>query len=305
MKDVYTFADLADPAAWELEIADLPAPPMLAVIGDPIAHSKSPQMHNAALAAEGIKGCYIRLHLAAHEVAPGLARLAELGFVGANVTIPHKAAALALATEAGFLARMMGAVNTLRFDDEGVIRAWNTDGPGFLRAVEESFGAPVSELRVAIIGAGGGAGRAVAVQCGAIGCPRIVLVNRTPEKVEALQAQMAALPSGTEDIRVCAWQPDAMAEELAEIDLVVNATSLGMSADDAPVVPANLLRADHLVYDMVYSGGQSRLLADTKAAGGRGADGLAMLLHQGAIAFEHWFRIAAPVDVMRVGLVGS
>lgn len=302
MKDVYSYTDLAD---WERVTADLPERPILAVIGDPIAHSKSPQMHNIALAAEGIDGCYIRLHLSADELAPGLARLAELEFVGVNVTIPHKAAALELATEVGFLARMMGAANTLRFDDEDVVRAWNTDGPGFLRAVEESFGRSVEDLRVAIIGAGGGAGRAVAVQCAAVGCPRLVMVNRTLDKVQALRAQMAALPTGCEDIRVCAWEPGSMATELAEVDLLVNATSLGMDPGDDPVVSVDLLRADHLVYDMVYSGGRTRLLEDTAAAGGRGADGLAMLLHQGAIAFEHWFRRAAPLDAMRVGLAGG
>ncbi len=265
-------------------------------------------MHNPALSAAGINGCYIRLHLLADELASALPRMAELGFIGANVTIPHKVAALELATDAGLLPRMMGAVNTLRFhEEEGTrkIRGWNTDGPGFLRAVEESFGVTVGELRVAIVGAGGGAGRAVAVQCAAVHCPRLVLVNRTMEKVVALRDEMATLPAGTEDVRACAWEADAMAAEFGEVDLVVNATSLGMGSDDAAVVPAELLSADHLVYDMVYSGGRTRLLADTAAAGARGADGLAMLLHQGAIAFEHWFRIAAPIEAMRAGLLGS
>lgn len=302
MKDVYSLADLHD---WERVTAELPQRPILAVIGDPIAHSKSPQMHNRALAAAGIDGCYIRLHLRSEELAAGLSRMADLEFVGLNVTIPHKAAALELATELGSLPRMMGAVNTLRFGEEGEIRGWNTDGPGFLCAVEESFGVPVADLRVAIIGAGGGAGRAVAVQCAAVGSARLVLVNRTLEKVEALREEMAALPTGTEDIRVCPWEAGAMARELAEVDLVVNATSLGMRPDDDPVVPAELLCAQHLVYDMVYSGGRTRLLAGIDAAGGQGADGLSMLLHQGAIAFEHWFRTAAPLDVMRVGLAGK
>ncbi len=301
MKAVYTFIDLED---WESVIAELPQRPILAVIGDPVAHSKSPQMHNPALAAAGIDGCYIRLHLRKDEVAVALPRMAKLGFQGVNVTIPHKLAALRAATEVGPLPRMMGAVNTLCFEGE-TIHGWNTDGPGFVRAVEEAFGTAVSGLRVAIIGAGGGAGRAVAVQCASEGCPRLVLVNRTLAKVEALREEMIGLLTGVQDLRTCAWQAATMATELAEVDLIVNATSLGMKPDDAPVVPGDLLTSDHLVYDMVYSGGQTRFLADAATAGARGADGQAMLLHQGAIAFEHWFQAAAPIEAMRAGLLGS
>ena len=168
MKEVYTLEDLRH---WDTAISGMAARPVLSVIGDPVAHSKSPQMHNPALAAAGVDGCYIRLHLTPQEIGEALPLMAANGFLGTNVTIPHKAAALAAATQVDPVPRMMGAVNTLRFGSNGEIRAWNTDGPGFVRAVEESLGAEVKDLRVAIIGAGGGAGRGVAVQCAAVGCP--------------------------------------------------------------------------------------------------------------------------------------
>jgi len=301
MKAVYTAADLEN---WDEIVADLEQRPILAVIGDPVAHSKSPQMHNPALRAAGIEGGYVRMHLRPEEVAEALPRMAEVGFLGINVTIPHKAAALAAATAVGPLPTMMGAVNTLRFGD-GNMEGWNTDGPGFVRAVEESLGAKISDLRVAIIGAGGGAGRGVAVQCAAEKCPRLVLVNRTMSKVEELRAEITTLPEKSDTIELCRWDADSLRHGLSEVDLIVNATSLGMSQDDAEVIPSGLLKAEHLVYDMVYSGGQTRLLADAEAAGAKGADGLPMLLHQGAIAFEHWFGKPAPLEEMRAGLLGA
>jgi len=303
MKDVYTYADLAN---WEAAVADLEQRPVLAVIGDPVAHSKSPQMHNPALDAAEIDGCYVRIHLSPDEVGDGLKRMADLGFIGTNVTIPHKAAALAASTSVGEIPRLMGSVNTLKFESDGMVSGWNTDGPGFVRAVSESLGVDVKDQRVAILGAGGGAGRGVSVQCAAEGCPRLVLINRSAEKVEALAEELGDVhPEGVEPIETCAWDHQALRNLLPNIDLVVNATSLGMKDGDPELLPADALRPEHRVYDMVYSGGETPLLAAARKVGAKGADGLPMLLHQGAISFEHWFgEGSANLEAMRAGLEG-
>jgi len=298
MKAVYEFSDLKH---WNEVTADHEQRPLLAVIGDPVAHSKSPQMHQPALDACEIDGAYVRLHLRPEEIDAALALLPGLGFRGINVTIPHKLAALEAATRPDPLALKMQAANTLLFRD-GEIFAWNSDGPGFRDAVREEFGRELKDLRVAIIGAGGGAGRGVSVQCAAEGCRRLVLVNRTVAKVDALAKELQSLLS-SERLSTCLWEKEALRAELGQVDLIVNATSLGMKPDDAEVVPAELLQSQHLVYDMVYSGGGTRLIEAAKGAGAGSANGLAMLLHQGAISFEHWFDRTAPLEEMRQGLL--
>jgi shikimate dehydrogenase len=284
----------------------LTPPARLAVIGDPIAHSKSPQMHNPALQACGIDAQYVRVQVPVGRVAEAFRAFATAGFVGINVTIPHKFEALEAVDEVDPLASTLGAVNTVHIH-EGRLTGYNTDGPGFLRSVKEAFGAEVKDLRVMILGAGGGAGRAVAVQSALEQCRSLVLVNRTLSKTEQLGQELTAM-AGTQplcqDIRTAAWEDAALARVLPDVDLIVNGTSLGMKPDDAPFLPAGALQARHLVFDMVYrTGGQlTQLGAAAQAAGARYVDGATLLLHQGAISFEHWFHRPAPLEVMRAGL---
>lgn len=160
-KQVFTLDDLRH---WEDIAPSLEPSARLAVIGDPIAHSRSPQMHNPALAARGMAAQYIRVHVPAGSVAEALDLFAAHEFVGVNCTIPHKFEALDAVDVVDDLARRLGAVNTVAIRD-GRLHGHNSDGPGFLRSMEEAFGRTVSGLRVLIIGAGGGAGRAIAVQC--------------------------------------------------------------------------------------------------------------------------------------------
>lgn len=276
-------------------------PARLAVIGDPIAHSRSPQMHNPALRACGIDAQYIRVQVPEGRVGEAFRQFAKCGFQGVNITIPHKFEALAEVDEVDELAAALGAVNTLVIRD-GKLLGRNTDGPGFLRSVREAFGVEVRDLRVMILGAGGGAGRAVAVQCGLEKCPRLVLVNRSTGKAETVAREIRALDRCPE-VCVIPWEEAAVAAAVAEADLVVNATSLGMKPGDATLVPAGALTAKHLVFDMVYrADGETPLLADARAAGAKVVDGLTLLLHQGAISFEHWFERPAPLGAMREGL---
>ncbi|WP_395730639.1 shikimate dehydrogenase [Prosthecobacter sp.] len=286
---------------WDAVARRFTPPARLAVIGDPIGHSRSPQMHNPALQACGIDAQYIRVQVPVGRVAEAFRQFAACGFLGVNITIPHKFEALDAVDELDPLARQLGAVNTLAIRD-GKLHGYNSDGPGFLRSVKEAFGADIQDLRVLILGAGGGAGRAVAVQSALSGCQKLQLVNRSQAKAEAVASEIQAL-GGNVDVSVVLWDDDSLRDALANTDLIVNATSLGMKPNDSKLLPADALQASHLVFDMVYrAGGETPLLADARQVGARTVDGLTLLLHQGAISFEHWFDRPAPLEVMREGL---
>jgi shikimate dehydrogenase len=287
--------------------ADFDPPVRLGVIGDPIAHSRSPIFHNAALDFCGIPARYARLHVPPESLEAILRAFPEAGFLGANVTIPHKTAALACVDEADSYAKAAGSVNTIVVK-EGKLLGFNTDGPGLVRAIREEFNAEVRDLRVLVLGAGGGAGRAIAVQCAMEGCERLVLANRTLEKASELARELTPFFSSEkstgagERILAIPFEEEALRRELRHTDLLINATSLGMKPTDPSVVPATALNPDILVYDTVYAGGTSRLLEDAAASGARGANGLGMLLHQGAMSFEIWFNRSAPLEEMRRAL---
>jgi shikimate dehydrogenase len=255
----------------------------LGVLGWPVDHSRSPAMQNAALAATGLAGEYSYEHLA---VAPeGFAAfvraLPEAGFAGANVTIPHKEAALALATEASDDARAIGAANTLTFGPgEGEIRADNTDAPGLLDALGDP--APRSAL---VLGAGGSA-RAVAYALRGAGAA-VALWNRNPERARAIAVELG----------VAAVAAPVRAEVL------VNCTSVGLH-DPAQTFKELPLNADDIgeyacVVDLVYRDGATELLRQAERRGCRCVDGLEILVRQGARSFEIWTGRSAPLDVMR------
>lgn len=285
---------------WDAVAGRFTPPARLAVIGDPIGHSRSPQMHNPALQACGIDAQYIRVQVPVGRVAEAFRQFTQCGFLGVNITIPHKFEALDAVDVLDPLAQRLGAVNTLAIR-KGELHGYNSDGPGFLRSVKEAFAADIKDLRVMIIGAGGGAGRAVAVQSALSGCQKLVLVNRSLTKAHAVAGDRSL--QRCPEVRVVPWEDDALREALAQTDLIVNATSLGMKDGDAKLLPAPALEARHLVFDMVYrAGGETPLLADARQAGAKTVDGLTLLLHQGAISFEHWFERAAPLEEMREGL---
>lgn len=307
LRDVYTLADLRN---WPAATAGLTHPIKLAVLGDPIAHSASPPMQNAALADRKIEVAYVRLQIRADELAEAVALMREHGFIGANLTIPHKLAVLPLVDDLSEGARALGAVNTLLFEG-GRGRGFNTDGPGFVRALRAEFGVDLHDLRVLILGAGGGAGRALAAQCVDSKCERLALVNRDVAKARSLVDALAPrFLDGTrmlgpvERLKAIAFEDDAIAAELDHTDLIVNCTPLGLRYTDALPLSPRLLRAHNLVFDTVYFGGGSptRLESAAREAGARAVSGHALLLHQGALAFEIWFNQAAPLEVMRAAL---
>ncbi|PYK25594.1 MAG: shikimate dehydrogenase [Verrucomicrobia bacterium] len=300
----YTLADLEK---WSEVASDIDPPIRLGVFGDPVAYSLSPQMQNAALRACEIKAQYARFHIRANELRSALLFLRKLDFVGINLTVPHKIAASTQIDEADESATRAGAVNTIRVRDEKLI-ASNTDGEGFLRAIRTEFSIDLRDLRVMIIGAGGGTGRAIAWQCGLENCERLVLVNRTLEKANALTEQLRPLFSGprvlgpSARIEAVAWDESAMRTQLADIDLIVNATPLGMNPSNPTPIPARLIAPHHIVFDCVYEPSKTALLRAAEEAGARGANGLSMLLYQGARSFSIWFNREAPIEAMRQAL---
>src|SRR6266702_966548 len=299
--DRYTLADLEH---WSDVTRDIDPPVRLGVLGDPVAHSLSPQMQNAALGACDIHMQYARFHIRANELLSALLFLRRLHFIGVNLTVPHKIAAFTQIDEADESATRAGAVNTIRVRDEKLIGS-NTDGEGFLRAIRTEFSIDLRDLRVMIIGAGGGTGRAIAWQCALENCERLVLVNRTLEKANALAERLRPFFAGPRvlgpvaRLEAAAWDEAALRAQLGDVDLIVNATPVGMSPSDPTPIPARLLAPHHMVFDAVYSPSKTSLLRAADEAGARGANGLSMLLHQGALAFQIWFDREAPIEAMR------
>jgi shikimate dehydrogenase len=279
------------------------APLQLAVLGDPVAHSASPPMHMAALEACGLAHTYGRIHIRPEDLPEAIRLLTESMFIGVNLTIPHKTAILPLLNAVDPHAKVMGAVNTVLFK-EGRLTGFNTDGKGLTRAIAEDFGVELGALRVLILGAGGGAGRSIALQCALEGCPKITLVNRTRQKAETLAQEIASLerlPQPPPIVTALGTDSVTLSAHLEATDIILQCSSLGMKDGDPSPLPLRFLRREHLVYDTIYSR-PTQLLADARAVGARASDGLSMLLHQGALAFEIWFQRTAPVDPMRTAL---
>mgnify|MGYP003307350129 CR=1 FL=1 len=281
------------------QLDQLPADARLGVIGNPIAHSKSPQMQQPALDAAGIPARYVRLLAGSEEGAfeALLGQLAERGFIGVNVTVPFKKRAHDAAVSLDPLAQLSGAVNTLVRRADGW-HGYNTDGPGFSRAIEEGFGRPLREMRVLIMGACGGAGSALACQCALEGCPTLTLVNRPRPELEQLAARLA--PHSTAPVTTLHFDAPELPASVAQADLIVNATSLGLHEGDPMPISPDLLQPGQCVYDIVTH--ETALHRTATARGCRAATGQGMLLWQGSIAFEHWFSQTPDIPSMRVGL---
>lgn len=296
MKAVYTIDDLVTRDVLDAG-ADKPA--RLAVIGHPVAHSASPKLHQAALDAAGIEARYIRLDIEPGQVSEALVRMRALGFLGCNVTVPHKLEVMECC-ELDFATSQLGAVNTVCFEETRT-RGYNTDGPGFARAIEDDFGVALSELAVAIVGAGGGAGQAIATQCCLVGVRKLVLVNRTVEKLLPLVYRLKLLLPDLEIVTL-SFDDDALAEQCLSCDLLVNTSSVGLKEGDPSILPIACLKKEHLVYDTIYQPAVTPLLAAANAHGCLTANGLSMLIHQGALAFQHWFPGTEPLAEMKRAL---
>lgn len=269
---------------------------VVALIGDPVEHSRSPVMQNAAFRALGLDWVYIALPVRAEKVGEAVRGLRALGFKGANVTMPHKTTVIPYLDEVAPTALQIGAVNTIVRRGDKLIGE-NTDGRGFVRALREEIHLDVRGRRVFLFGAGGVA-RALAFELGAAGVYSLAIANRTTSRAESLAVNVAQA-TGCKTL-VLPWEPKAWAPLLAEADVIVNGTSAGMHGepDFAADLPWQELKADAAICDAVYEPLQTNLLRTAARYGLRTLDGLALLLYQGVLAFELWTGKPAPIEVM-------
>jgi shikimate dehydrogenase len=302
----YTLADLEN---WCEATRDVDPSIQLGIFGDPIAHSHSPQMQNSALRACKINMQYARFHIRMPELRSALHLLSKLDFVGLNLTIPHKIAALNQLDDADEGTRRIGAVNTIKVEN-GKLCGFNTDGRGFSRAIREEFSVDLRDMRVLVLGAGGAA-RAIAMQCAKENCERLVIANRTFDKAKQLTDELRDFFAGPKvfgpvpRLQAILWEEAAFRFQIANVDLIVNATPIGLNRADASPIPARLLAPHLMIYDTIYSSERTSFVSAAIEAGARGTNGSSMLLHQGALAFEIWFQREAPLEVMRKALGGS
>jgi len=262
--------------------------PLAGVIGHPIAHSRSPALHGHWLQRYGLKGHYVPIDIAPSDLEDLVRGLPRLGFVGLNVTIPHKESILDIVDIVSDRAALIGAANTLIFRKDGKIHADNTDGSGFIANLRQNAPAWAPGSGPAVVFGAGGAARAVVAALIEVGVPEIRLTNRTRPRAEALRMDFGA------KVQVHEWVQAA--NLLGDAATVINTTSLGMTGKPPFSVALDRLNPRALVNDLVYTPLRTQLLIEAEAAGCTVVDGLGMLLHQAAPGFERWFGIRPEVD---------
>lgn len=265
---------------------------VLTLLGDPVDHSLSPEIQNAACREAGVDGIYVAVRCAAADLVGLMHGLSRAGG-GGNITLPHKEKAATIVDQASDSVRRTGACNTFWGDERGRVHGDNTDVDGFRRALRSFLGGPPAGLRALLLGAGGAA-RAALMGLLEEDADEVVLYNRTPERARAVARRI-----GGERARVAGVGLQLRRESF---DLVVNATRLGMSTDDPPPFDLELLQRVGSVMDLVYGREPTAFVRAAEAQGLRAADGAEMLVQQGAVSFERWWGVDAPVDAMRAAL---
>ncbi|ADU29831.1 shikimate dehydrogenase [Evansella cellulosilytica] len=265
---------------------------IIGVIGDPIGHSLSPHMHNAAYRELGINMEYHAFHVKREQLENALKGVRGLGIKGLNVTIPHKVNVLPYLDEVDELARHLGAVNTI-VNEDGKLIGFNTDGEGYLQSLYEFIQGDLQTKRVLMIGAGG-ASRAVTLTIANSGVKEIIVTNRTAEKGEELVKDCKKFcPSSFMSL-------EEVEKNLERFDVVINTTSIGM-APHLNKLPISLdkVKSDTIVSDLIYTPFKTKFLIEAEKKGCRVLNGLDMFVYQGALAFKRWTGINAPTQVMR------
>ena len=263
------------------------------IIGDPVEHSVSPLMHNAAFDKLGMDYRYLPFRVKKEELDGAIAGMRALNITGLNVTIPHKVAVIPLLDKIDPLAEKIGAVNTI-VNNGGILTGYNTDATGFLQSMLDG-GVQPGGKRVVILGAGG-ASRAISFVLADKGA-HLTILNRRLDRAEALAQSISR---SAKDVGALKLDEANLVQALEKVDVLVNATSVGMSPDAGETtVPAGLLKSGLVVFDIVYNPLKTRLLKEAEAAGARTVSGLDMLVWQGALAFEKWTGQQAPLDLMR------
>ena len=257
--------------------------PVAAVIGHPVNHSRSPRMHNYWLAQFGLEGYYIPLDIDPRMFERSIRNLPELGFVGANITIPYKEKVLKIADKISDRAALVGAANTLIFLQNGGIYADNTDGYGFLQNIKSKYKDWSASKGISVVFGAGGASRAILGALLEDGASDIILTNRTRSRADQLRSDFGA------KVKVVEWMK--IQNYLSDASTIVNTTSLGMVGNTDLPIPLNTLKKNTLVTDIVYTPIKTHLLATAAKMGCRTVDGLGMLIHQAIPGFERWFGI--------------
>lgn len=274
---------------------------LVGLIGWPVEHSLSPIMHNAAFEALGLPWCYLPLPVPHGQIEIAVRGLAALGFWGANVSVPHKEAVMPVLDAVAPDAQTLGAVNTLLVgrDSAGLatISGYNTDVEGFVGALRQGGFAPETAGQVVVVGAGGAA-RAVIFGLLWSGCKEILILNRTPQRAEALVSGFDAQGGSSARLRALPLSPEALVESARAADLLVHSTTVGMwPHDEASVWPEGVPVPSHLtVFDLVYNPLETHLLRQARRSGAQTIDGLGMLVRQGALAFALWTNRGLDVD---------
>ena len=272
---------------------------IVGIIGDPIAHTLSPPMHNAAFKALGLDWVYVPVQVRPEELGTALRGIRAMGWAGINVTIPHKHRVIRWLDRVSREARLIGAVNTVVRERRALV-GHNTDGRGFVRALREETRFDPRGKRIVILGAGGAA-RGIAVALVFSGARELTVLNRTPSKAAALGRRLRGV-SGKTLVAAGPLSTHTLGAAFASADLVVNATAVGMDGSAHRGLPIRVLPSHAVVSDIVYRPCRTPLLEAAAKHGLRTQGGLGMLLYQGAEAFTLWTGRPAPIDVMRRAL---
>lgn len=273
---------------------------ILGVFGHPVEHSLSPAMHNAAIAALGANYLYIPFSVLPEDIGPAIRSIISLGIIGVNLTIPHKERVLPFLDRIAPEAQAVGAVNTVH-NDKGKLVGYNTDGEGFAGPLK-ALGFELTTRRAVVLGAGGAARSVVFRLARENGV--ITIVNRTVERAERLAEEVRRVVSDARVDCLASGDDAGLRERLAGAELLVNTTSVGMSPHegDMPPIPPRALHPDIFVYDLIYNPRETRLLAEARLAGCRTLNGVGMLAHQGAAAFEIWTGLRPDVGIMQAAV---
>jgi shikimate dehydrogenase len=269
-----------------------------AVLGHPIGHTLSPAMHNAAMAALKMDTIYLAFDVHPEYLMDALAAMNHLGFGGANLTVPLKEAACNKLRKLDESAQLLGAVNTVKFAPDG-ITGYNTDSKGFLKAIEEAFGESIAGKSVFVLGTGG-AGRAVALACAGAGATSISLSDADSDRCRKLAAEIET-QFLIETVNV-ASSAKGQAQAARDADLIVQATPVGMKSNEPSLLGPEAFRKGQWVFDLIYMYPETAFMKAAEKGGAQASNGLGMLLHQGAMAFEIWTGVKPPLDVMRKAL---
>ena len=274
---------------------------IVGIIGDPIKHSRSPQIHNAAITALGLDYVYVAFHVQPNNLGAAIEGFKATNVVGINVTIPHKQNVISYLDEISREATLIGAVNTLIFKDGGIIGE-NTDAPGFLQAMQEE-GLDVPQGGSAVIIGAGGSARAIVVALALAGVRTICIANRTVSRAVALATDLSDKTEAS--IYGIGLDDPKLPNAVRASQLIVNTAATSMDVSHPLLIDPEWLAPQSIVYDIVYTPPETRLLQAAAQKECHTIGGLGMLVHQGAIAFERWTGVNPPVETMRQALQGA